>query len=225
MTEQYFHGVELLPEAGPAQQLFILLHGVGASSADLVPLANKFRITFPNAVFLLPDGFHPFDGGGNGRQWFSIRGVTEENRVARVDEAMAHLLNMVSQAQDRFGVSQAGTALIGFSQGAIMALEFSKAHDGKVGRVLAFSGRFAKLPDNAPALTTLHLLHGENDPVIPVAHAHAGFAKLKELNGDVTLDVAPSAGHEIHPELAGQAIHRLQTCIPLRILKEALASA
>jgi len=131
----------------------------------------------------------------------------------------------VKQAQDRFNVLQSDTALIGFSQGAIMALEFSVVHDGGVGRVLAFSGRFAQLPEKAPALTTLHLLHGENDAVIPVAHAQAAFERLMELDGDATLDLASSVGHEIHAALADRAINRLQTCVPLRSWKKALDSA
>ena len=224
MSERLFQGIELLPGSTQARQLFILLHGVGASPEDLVPLAKKLGHVFPDAAFLLPDGIFPFDGGGNGRQWFSIRGVTEENRVDRVAEVIGYLHKMVSHAQDRFNVLQPDTALVGFSQGAIMALEFAKAHDGKVGRVLAFSGRFAKLPDVAPELTTLHLLHGENDPVIPVRHARAAYEKLMQLNGDATLDVASSVGHEIHAALADRAIYRLQTCIPLRSWQKALSS-
>jgi phospholipase/carboxylesterase len=224
MGKPSFMGIELMPKAMPPKQLFILLHGVGASSADLIPLASKFREVFPNAAFLLPDGTFPFEGGLNGRQWFSIRGVTEENRPARVAEAIPALHELVADAQNRFNIMQSDTALIGFSQGSIMALEFSKIHDGKVGRVIAFSGRYAKLPEKAPELTTLHLLHGESDPVISVTHAQAGYATLIELNGDVTLDLAASVGHEIHPSLADRAINRLQTCIPLRSWKKALES-
>ena len=225
MTEHVFMGIEFPPKAQPVKQLFILLHGVGARAGDLVSLANKLASAFPNAMFLLPDGTYPFDGGGNGRQWFSIRGVTEENRAARVAEAMPDLLNMVSREQARFNILQSDTALIGFSQGAIMALEFSKVHDGKVGRVISFSGRYAKLPDLAPEFTTLHFLHGDNDPVISVTHAHAAFERLMELNGDATLDTASAAGHEIHPTLAERAINRLQTCIPLRSWNKALEGA
>ena len=225
MTEKLFSGIELLPETGTAKQLFILLHGVGANPSDLVPLAKKLRDTFPGAAYLLPEGTYPFDRGGGGRQWFSISGVTEENRVTRVAAAMPNLHALVKQAQARFNVLQSDTALIGFSQGAIMALEFSIVHDGGVGRVLAFSGRFAQLPEKAPELTTLHLLHGENDTVIPVAHAQAAFERLKDFNGDSTLDLASSVGHEIDAALADRAIHRLQTCIPLRSWKNALDGA
>ena len=225
MSAQNFLGVEILPDTLPVKQLFILLHGVGARSTDLVPLANKLKQSFPNAAFLLPDGTFPFDGGGTGRQWFSIRGVTEENRPLRVAEVLSNLHTIVKQAQDRFNVIQSDTALVGFSQGAIMALEFSKIHDGKVGRILSFSGRYASLPEKAPELTTLHFFHGENDPVIQVAHAQAAYDRLMEISGDATLDVASSVGHEIHPALTDQAINRLQTCIPLRSWKKALEGA
>ena len=141
----------MLPAAGPVRQLFILLHGVGGTASDLLPLAEALGAAFPQAACLLPDGFSAFDTGASGRQWFSIDGVTEDNRAARVAEAMPALHALVRQAQDRFKVMQPDTALAGFSQGAIMALEYAIAHDGSVGRVLAFSGRFATLPDRRPS--------------------------------------------------------------------------
>lgn len=225
MDQISFQGIELLPDTMPVRQLFILLHGVGSKPSDLLPLANKFKTAFPGAAFLLLQGSSPFDGGGSGRQWFSISGVTEENRISRIAEAMPGLYALVKQAQDRFKVLQSDTALIGFSQGAIMALEFSIVHDGGAGRVLAFSGRFARLPENAPELTTLHLLHGESDLVIPVAHAEAAFERIMDLNGDATLDLASAVGHEINAALADRAVHRLQTCIPLRSWKKAMDGA
>ena len=117
------------------------------------------RAAFPAAAILIPEGFEPFDGGGAGRQWFSVRGVTEENRPERVAQALPPLEAYVKQAQARFGLLQSDTALAGFSQGAIMALELVQAHDGMAGRVIAFSGRYAQLPKAAPQYTTLHLLH------------------------------------------------------------------
>lgn len=228
MAEQILRGIELLPVGGAVRQLFILLHGVGAGAADLAPLAARIRSAFPGAALLLPDAPLPFDGGppgGGARQWFSVSGVTEENRPGRVAAALPALHALVRDAQDRYKVLQSDTALAGFSQGAIMALEFAAAHDGHAGRVIAFSGRFAQLPEKAPEFTTLHLLHGEEDRVIPVEHAHAAYARLNELQGDATLDIASGVGHEIHAALADRAVHRLQTCIPLRSWKQALNGA
>ncbi len=222
MTEPDFQGIELLPTALPITQLFILLHGWGAEAADLLPLAETLGTAFPEAALLIPQGTYPLDGRDSGRQWFSVQGMTEDNGARRVAEALPALHALVRQAQERFGILQPDTALVGFSQGAIMALAFSSAYDGGVGRVLAFAGRYATLPDKAPELTTLHLLHGANDPVIPVEHAHAAYARLSALGGDATLDVASSVGHAIPAELADRAVYRLQTCIPLRTWKRAL---
>ncbi len=218
-----FRGIELRPEARPPRQLYILLHSVGGNSAELLPLAQQLQDHYPDAAFLLPSAPQPFDGGGvHRRQWFSVTGITEENRPVRVAEAMPQLFALVKQAQDRLNVLPPDTALVGFSQGAIMALEYSKAHDGSVGRVISFSGRYAALPEKAPELTTLHLLHGENDDVIPAAHTRAAYQRLSELRGDVTLDIASGVGHELHPALIERAIQRLETCVPLRSWERAL---
>lgn len=222
MSEQSYPGLELLPDAPQAQLLFIMLHGVGSQAADLLPLAEYLQEAFPAAAFFLPEGLEPFDGGGMGRQWYSLREVAEDKRVARTAQAMPQFRALVQHAQQRFDVAAASTALVGFSQGAGMALEFSVAHDGEVGRVLAFSGRYARLPDHAPQLTTLHLLHGERDDVIPVRHAHAALERLQALDGDVTLDTVALAGHEIDGELAAHAVRRLQSHVPLRIWREAM---
>ena len=215
--------LEFLPEPGvDVRQLFILLHGVGGSPDNLRPLAEAVRAAFPAAAVLAPEGFEPFDGGGSGRQWFSVRGVTEDNRAERVAQAMPPLEAYVREAQARFSLLQSDTALAGFSQGAIMALELVQAHDGMAGRVIAFSGRYAQLPKAAPQYTTLHLLHGADDPVMSVAHIQAAQARLEELHGDSTIDIASHVGHDLHPALIQRAIVRLQTCVPLRSWEAAL---
>ncbi|WP_313067630.1 esterase [Achromobacter animicus] len=215
--------IEFLPDPGvDVRQLFILLHGVGGSPASLEPLARAVRAAFPTAAVLIPEGFEAFDGGGTGRQWFSVRGVTEDNRAERVAQAMPQLETYVREAQARFGLLQSDTAVVGFSQGAIMALELVQAHDGMAGRVIAFSGRYAQLPKNAPLYTTIHLLHGADDAVMSVSQAQAAQARLAELHGDSTIDIATHVGHELHPALIQRAIVRLQTCVPLRSWEAAL---
>ncbi|MDO8756322.1 MAG: alpha/beta hydrolase-fold protein, partial [Polaromonas sp.] len=127
----------------------------------------------------------------------------------------------IRQQQERFGILQSDTALAGFSQGATLALALSDQHDGLVGRVLAFSGPYAAWPDKAPALTTIHLLHGQLDTVVPARLAQQAYAELMALGADATCDIASSIGHELHPALMEQAVHRLQTCVPLRFWRSA----
>ncbi|MEY4754309.1 MAG: hypothetical protein RJA44_1984 [Pseudomonadota bacterium] len=217
--------LEFLPE-GQALQLMVLLHGVGADADNLAPLARVLRAHFPQAAVLVPRGFEAFDAAPiAGRQWFSIAGVTEANRVERVAAALPRLIDWIHAAQTRLNVRPQATALFGFSQGSIMALEAVSREDGLAGRVIAFSGRYASLPAQAPRLTTLHLLHGSADDVMPVRHAQAALEHLSALEGsDVTLDIANGVGHELHAALVNEALHRLTHHIPRRTWQAALGA-
>lgn len=208
-----------------ARQLFVLLHGVGATPASLDGLAAAFADAFADAAVVslaAPDAVAP---GAAGRRWFDVAGITDAERPARVGAALPGVLARVRAMQARFGVLTTDTALVGFSQGAIVALELAARHDGLVGRVLAFAGRYATLPASAPALTTLHLFHGAADAVVAVDHARRAFDHLAALDADVTVDVADGVGHTLHPALIERALSRLATCVPLRTWRRALGGA
>jgi phospholipase/carboxylesterase len=212
------------PSAEPPRQLMLLLHGVGSSGAAMAPLARALRQAFPQAVLVAPDAPQAFDLGPQGRQWFSVAGITDDNREARVEQALPGFVALVRQLQQQHGVGEDGTALVGFSQGAILSLEASVRHDGLAGRVLAFAGRYARLPMHAPQATTLHLLHGEADAVIPVQHARSAIERLAARQGDATLDIASGVGHELAPALVQRAVWRLQNHIPHRTWAQALGA-
>jgi phospholipase/carboxylesterase len=216
--------IELPPASGTAEQLFVLLHGVGGTPESMLPVAHALQRVFPQAAIVAPQGFDPFDAGGEGRQWFSIKGIDEASRPARVAAVLPRLIDFVRQQQDRWKAFPMATALVGFSQGAIVSLEAIAKEDGLGGRVLAFSGRYAALPGHAPRYTTIHLFHGDQDEVIPVAHAKAALEHLAALNGDVTLDIAHGVGHVLHPVLIDLAIERLRGRIPLRSWQRALGA-
>ena len=221
--------LQWLPVAGEPGQLMILLHGWGARAADMVPLAHRLRAAFPQAVLLAPEGFEDAALGDRaGRQWFGLSGpdgpVTEANRPARVAAVLPPLAAWVRAAQAATGLGEAATALVGFSQGAIVALELVQQHDGIAGRVLAFAGRYASLPDAAPRNTTLHFFHGATDTVIPAAQARLAIERLALLRGDATIDIAQGVGHELPMALADRAIERLRSHIPQRTWAAALSA-
>ena len=196
------------PQPG-TNQLFLLFHGVGADAAGLVPLAKRLAAEFPQAAVVSVASPFASDLGG-GAQWFSVRGVTEQNRSERMAPAMPLFAETVRHWQQEAGVAAQATVLVGFSQGAIMTLESARLGQGLAGRIVSFAGRFAYLPDAAPAATTIHLVHGSNDPVIPAANSVAAAQRLQALGAAVTLDVAPGAGHEISPAMMAAAIGRLR---------------
>jgi phospholipase/carboxylesterase len=217
--------LEWLPDRQPAPQLLILLHGRGGRGALMRPLAEALRAQFAQAAIVAPDAPDPYEGGGPGRQWFGTEAMDDAARVTRVAAALGPLRDWVRATQQRLGVDRQATAIAGFSQGAILALELASRDDGLAGRVLAFAGRYARLPDAAPRLTTLHLLHGGADTVVPADHARAALRHMGVLHGDATLDIAQGVGHELHPALVDSALHQLTHHIPHRTWRAAMGAA
>jgi phospholipase/carboxylesterase len=143
---------------------------------------------------------------------------------ARVAAALEALEPWVRAQQHRLRVAPAATALGGFSQGAILALELATRQDGIAGRVLAFGGRYMVPPLAAPRHATIHLFHGSADQVIPDSGSREALERLGELQGDATIDIAEGIAHELHPVLIDCALHRLKTHIPLRTWQAALGA-
>ena len=208
--------IEWLPEQGDSQQLILLLHGWGADGRSMAPLAQALRLAFPQAAVLAPDAPLAQPGDGTARHWYSTEDLTPECWPQRVAQALPGLRQWVQAQQQRLRVAPAATCLGGFSQGAVLALALALQDDGIAGRVLSFGGCLSTPPLAAPRHTTLHLLHGADDGVIPADGSRQALAALADLQGDATLDIALGVGHELHPALIDCALQRLRSHIPLR---------
>lgn len=209
--------------SSPAQQLLLLFHGVGDNAANMGQIGSWFAPVFPNALIVSIGGVEPC--GPQGRQWFSVQGVTEDNRQQRIDAIMPTFIETVRYWQKQSGVGAGATALIGFSQGAIMSLESVKAQPGLASRVVAFNGRFATLPQSATTATTIHLIHGGEDRVIELSHAVAAQDALTREGGDVTLDIVDELGHAIDERSMQFALNHLQFTVPKHYFDEALSGS
>ncbi|HID2077512.1 TPA: esterase [Klebsiella oxytoca] len=210
--------------ATPAQQLLLLFHGVGDNPVAMGQIGSWFAPLFPDALIVSIGGAEPC-GPAPGRQWFSVQGVSEENRQQRVDAIMPTFIETVRYWQQQSGVSPQATALIGFSQGAIMSLESIKAEPGLASRVIAFNGRYATLPETATTATTIHLIHGGEDRVIDLAWAVAGQEALQQAGGDVTLDIIEDLGHAIDDRSMQFALDHLRFTVPKHYFDEALSGS
>lgn len=217
------HFVVQSPSA-PAKQLLLLFHGVGDNPVSMGQIGRFFAPLFPDALIVSIGGAEPC-GPAPGRQWFSVQGVTEENRQQRVDIIMPTFIDTVKHWQAQSGVGATATALIGFSQGAIMSLESIKAEPGLASRVIAFNGRYATLPSHADTSTTIHLIHGGEDRVIDLAHAVAAQEALVNAGGDVTLDIVEDLGHAIDDRSIQLALDHLRFTVPKHYFDEALSGS
>lgn len=196
--------------ANSSTELLLLFHGVGSRAEDLAPLGRALAAQRPGAWIVSVRSPHP-SNLGSGWQWFSVQGTTEANRAERVASAMPTFLQTVATWQREGGIAPEAPTLIGFSQGAIMALESTQQDVSPAGRVIAIAGRFAQAPQQTPTHTPVHLLHGEQDPVMPVRLAVEAHEQLRALGAASTLDRFPGLGHGIDARVVECVRRRLGT--------------
>ncbi len=209
---------------GQAQQLVLLFHGAGDTPQAMRPLGERLARQFPNAFIVSVAAAEPVDSG-TGYQWFLVGGLDDTNRAARVSAALPAFLRAVAHWQTVSGLGPVATALIGFSQGATMALEATRVEAACAGRVVAIAGRFAELPERAAAATTLHLFHGKHDEAVPYRHTVEAVQHVLGLGGDATADVLPFVGHELVDDFVELTIERLTGYVPKRLWDEAMRAA
>jgi phospholipase/carboxylesterase len=184
------------------RRLVILLHGVGANGANLAPLGEVWKSVLPETTFVAPDAPAPFDHGP-GRQWFSVNGVTPANRPQRIVEARRGFDQTIAAILKRYELFDKlhKVALVGFSQGSIMALDAVASGRWPVAAVVAFSGRLASLEPWTPALATpVLLIHGDQDEVIPCAESVRAAKVLKTLGMKAECRILPGVDHTISTE-------------------------
>ena len=192
-----------------AKLLVLLFHGVGSSAANLVPLGEAIAQAHPDAMVVSVDAPHP-STLGSGREWFSVLGVTEQNRPARIARALPLFLAAIAHWQQAAGIAPEQTVLVGFSQGAILALESTQVQGPPAAaRVIALAGRFAEPVRRAPAGVHFHLVHGEADTVVPARSSVEAAAALQAHGAQVTLDLLPGLGHGIDGRAVGFVLQRI----------------
>lgn len=194
-----------------SDELLLLFHGVGASAQDLVPLGEALARARPRATVVSVEAPHP-SALGRGREWFSVVGVTEENRPGRIASAMPLFLGAISHWQRLTGIPAGRTALVGFSQGAIMSLESTQATplpEPAAHTVVALAGRFAEPVRRAPQGVRFHLVHGADDGVVMARGSIEAERQLQALGATVTLDLIPGLGHGIDARALGHVLARL----------------
>lgn len=187
--------------------LVIFLHGVGSNGASLAPLGEAWADVLPDVAFAAPDGPFPFDQGGSGRQWFSVTGVTPANRAERIVEARPALDAVLARLIADHGLTDRldRVALVGFSQGAIMALDVVVSGRLPVGAVVGFAGRLASPKPYHASITPVFLAHGDRDPVIPQSEGQDAAAALRGAGVPVEWFPVADSGHEIRPTASAAA--------------------
>lgn len=204
--------IAIAPSRPPVRDLVVFLHGVGADADSFASVARAFGVELPRAELLVPDGFYPWDGGPEGRQWFSLRAITEDNVDARARDAGHEVSRWIDAELRRRGLSGDRLVVVGFSQGAMLAAWLAIHRAPRPAAAIVLSGRVA---DARPAITggptRVLLAHGDHDARIPAAVVEPGARQLEASGAQVTTRIYPGLGHQIDPlELREAAVFAAQ---------------
>lgn len=185
---------------GKPRQLVILLHGLGADGNDLIGLAPLFAQILPEAEFLSPNAPFPCDMSPYGFQWFSLQDRGQAPLVAQVSAAAPILDAYIDAALAARGLTDSELALVGFSQGTMMALYVGLRRARPVAGIVGFSGALLAgeaLPQELRSRPPVLLIHGDADPVVPFDALAMAEASLQAAGVPVETLTSPGLGHGI----------------------------
>jgi len=191
------------PRQGDPRQLVVLLHGWGADGNDLIGLAPALQGALPHARFTSPNAPDPCDQNPMGRQWYSFmdeRPVTLKKGYERA----ADLINAYLDAElERMGLDDGHLALVGFSQGAMMAVYVALRRARPMAGVVGFSGKMIDEENTAAEIRSrppILLAHGDADPMVPFASMQQAVGVLSALHVPTQWHNSPGVGHGIAPD-------------------------
>ena len=125
---------------GKPRHLVVLLHGYGSDGNDLIGLAPHWAEALPDTEFVSPHAPFPCEMGPFGHQWFSFEDRAPAAILAGT-KAAANILNaFLDEALAARGLTDRELALVGFSQGTMMALYVALRRPQAVAAVVGYSG-------------------------------------------------------------------------------------
>lgn len=193
-------GPSLPATSGTAKQLVVILHGWGADGANLIDIAELFAADLPDAHFIAPNAPEPCEANPYGFQWFSLMDRNPLHLFAGAERAAKVLNGFLDEQLAELGLTNDKLALVGFSQGTMLALHVALRRQPQIAGLVGFSGALIegeasmKEIKSRPPVT---LIHGEQDDVVPFASLARAQGALKAAGINVETYPRPMLGHSI----------------------------
>lgn len=208
-------GPTVPPASGaPASALVVFLHGFGADGNDLISLSGVFSQVLPYAAFASPNAPQAMAMGG--RAWFPLTmrdpGEYERGVAAAAPSLDAYLDGELA----RLGLGSDRLALVGFSQGTMMALHVAYRRPSALAGVVGYSGLCATVEGDALQPSPTLLVHGTDDEVVPPQMTMVAAQMLSSAGIPVEWHMIPGLGHGIEETGLRMAADHLRRCLPPR---------
>ena len=185
------------------KQAIILFHGYGGDGKDISVLAVNWQRFLPEAIFLCPDAPEVCAVNPHGYQWFDLTIEKEEIILEKSLIAEKKLNTFLNQVNDNLQIEDTNLALVGFSQGCMMAIQVGLKRKKNVSCLIGYSGKIINkkhLSDNIKSKPKIFLMHGENDTIVPPTHLLDAKEYLKNNGVNVKVKIFKNCEHRISVE-------------------------
>ena len=179
-----------------AQSAMILIHGRGATAQDILTLTSELEA--PDFAFLAPQA--------DGYTWYPYRFLEPvERNEPGISSGLQVIGDLIEQLNDH-DIPTEHIFLLGFSQGACLALEYAARHPQRYGGIIGLSGGLIG-PQISPEdysgslkQTPVFLGCSDVDPHIPRERVEESATIFRKLVGQVTLRLYPGMGHTVNQD-------------------------
>lgn len=196
------NGASLQPRSGgKPKQIILLLHGFGSNGQDMITLAPTWQQALPDALFLAPHAPQR-SIAGVGYQWWALSDISPRALALGAVSAAPAIETFIDRKLDQYGLADADLAIVGFSQGTMMALHVGLRRKQRVAAIVGYSGMLtgsAELRDEIQSRPRVLLVHGSHDAIIPVAALRTAQAELNHLEVEVTTHISNGIEHTVEP--------------------------
>jgi len=201
-------GPRLAPASGTAKQLVVFLHGYGADGDDLIEIGRQWQRWLPDAAFVAPHAPELLPGQPAGRQWFALTFRDPHERWRGVNHAAPGLEALLEAELARVQLPASKLALVGFSQGTMMALHLGLRRLQPPAAIVGYSGLLVLEEGKGPeslagqvrAKPPILLVHGDRDEVIPLDALFMSADALAAADVPCEWHLSVGVGHGIDAE-------------------------
>lgn len=196
-------GPRLPPATGhTADRLVVFCHGYGADGNDLISLGGQWQRLMPTASWVSPHAPERCTMSPAGYQWFPITRLQPDEMLKGCERAAPILNAFLDEELARLNLDGSKLALVGFSQGTMMALHVGLRRAVAPAAILGYSGTLAgpeRIAAEAKAKPPVMLIHGDADEMIPVQALHMSAQALAGASVSVQWHISRGVGHGIDP--------------------------
>ena len=186
----------------------MFLHGYGADGNDLIEIGRAWQGLLPQAAFVSPHAPEFCGQAPGGRQWFNLTFRDPNERWIGVNKAAPVLEHFLDAELARRNLPASALALVGFSQGTMMALHVGLRRSAAPLAIVGYSGLLVVPPDLKPEAFAAEiksrppvlLVHGDSDDLIPPQALFQASSGLASLGVAAEWHLSEGVGHGIDQE-------------------------